>query len=189
MTANSELDNYFDNYVKPNNEERSRVLDVIKPLTEEINESVANESDGVFSKKPINVGSHYQGLKAGRTDEFDLSIAVMGISYDDKSISWNDVSPQCITYGFKRIDNERLAKKTSNQSLKIIKTGRTSVPDVGYGRLQLSGTTAKYFRARGLMFGNDLVPYLVRRRFKKLLSQSCRKKSTSLFRSHFNVAI
>lgn len=169
----------YDERVKLGREKRSRVLEVIRPLIEEITNGIATSSQGIFDRTPIKVGSYYQGLKTDRTDEFDLNIPIKKIG----NFVWcYDNSPGFITYGFQDALDDDQAKTTSRQNLRIVERGQEQrhYPETGYLTLKLFGDTAEYFKSMGLMYNCDLVPYLVRQQFKNLLSEQCQGKSSLL---------
>jgi len=163
-----DLDVYFEKNVNIDGEERKHVLDTVMPIIDSIVDEVAGWSDGIFSKSLVRVGSHYQGLKTGKANEFDLNVP---LCLDN--VQWGNFDCS-ITYGFHEIDDDEKAKKTSRQDLTIVQKNRRLEPSTGCGLMRLDDVTAaKYQR---MVFGSDLVPYLVKQRFKQLLKPACDRR-------------
>ena len=161
-----DLQVYFEDNVQIASDERKRTLKVVSKIVERIAGNIS-EADERFSKSLIHVGSHYQGLKTGKTDEFDINVTLVGI----KNVKW-DLRDTCITYGFREIEDDKIANETNRQDLRIVEKGRRMKPDSGCGQLHMIDADAERFE--GMTFNGDLVPYLVKQKCMQLLSETCK---------------
>ena len=161
-----DLQIYFEENVQISSDERKRTLKVVSKIVERIAGNIS-DADERFSKSLIHVGSHYQGLKTGTTDEFDMNVQLVGID----NVKWVNRDPS-ITYGFKEIEDDKKANETNRQGLSIVEKHRMMIPSTSCTSLKLGDVTAARFE--GMTYNGDLVPYLVKQRYKQLITDTCK---------------
>ena len=170
---NAVLNRWFKDKVQLNREDTKAARAEVMPILDLILQTVANR-DCRFGEKPIPVGSHYQGLKDGKADEFDLNLplAVLG------DLSWTlergSIGPfpcyRC--YGFNRdVTNE---DSTVRQDLEVVPTDNPLIsPGNDYFTVCFSRNINLMTLYKDCLFTNyflpsipyyDVVPFYVKRK-------------------------
>jgi len=160
---NTKLNKYFIDNVQMKRDETSRIVADVMPDIEDIVKCIS-DMDPRFGAEAQHIGSYYQGLKVKRADEFDLSIPLQFIG----QLRW--VSSVPMRFGFDK--PEYNYKTTLNQELSIVPSQNVlQHPGKEYITTNLSCSTAA-LKYQKLMFGQFLIPFLVKLQMKVLLHKA-----------------
>ena len=162
------LGKYHANEVKMKTAETEKYIEAFMPNVERILKYV-NQNDRRFSSEPGKVGSFWQKLKVTKADEFDFNVQVEDLG----SWVWGKNDPRY--YGFNRPIPQDL--DTVPADLDVVPT-TVALPPAPKGYTFLprgNGYKAIWERAsHDLVRVGDVVPFLVRRQLKQLVTQAIR---------------
>ncbi|XP_064608085.1 protein mab-21-like 3 [Liolophura sinensis] len=160
------LNVYFEKAVKIRSDENDQVIQVVHETVDNILKAV-NKADPRFARpnEAKYVGSYYQGLKVKRPDEFDITVPMTQIP----NPVWT--SHRRRYYGFNRTVPE--SQTTVPNDLTVVrKDFPLPLPPPGQMFLSLRNDHRTSRQHKDLMFDDDLIPFLVRRMFKRLVTDA-----------------
>ena len=174
---NGTLSRYFEEHVLVKTEKTTRIREQILPKLYAILDYVHNQ-DKRFGKKGVRVGSSTQGLNVDIRSDVDVSV-LFNINPDESedhwSLSWGDDDTKPRFYDFK----DQTEHDTSSLSYReeIVKTPRP-LPTPRKGYHFLGGFSLDKKCSSGLqnfLYEEDLIPFLVMRKLKRLLLEASEK--------------
>ncbi|XP_064609855.1 protein mab-21-like 3 [Liolophura sinensis] len=161
------LNVYFEDKVKIRRNETKQVTEVVQEIVDNILKAV-NNVDPRFARpnETKHVGSYYQGLKVKRSDEFDITVPMTSVP----TLVWGSYTDRY--YGFNRPVPE--SQTTVPNDLTVVrKDVPLPLPPTGQMVVSLKNDICGRQHA-DLMFDGDLIPFYVRRLFKRLVTDAIR---------------
>lgn len=165
---NYDLCCYYHDNVEIRNTARQASIDTVMPKVTSILQYV-HEQDPRFSDEPLEQGSYWQGLKVDRPDEFDLAVPLCEVD----ELQW--CASKLRYYDFNRDTKDKLT--TIPEDLEVVYMDvPLPEPSEGFYCITLESPESDIWaNSDDMFFDDDLIPFLVRKRFKKLLIEAVRK--------------
>ena len=169
LTENVEYNRYYHSVIQLRRENTKKVVEKVMPIIENILKE-ANRQDPRFSAEPVRMGSYYQGLKIKRADEFDLNVPLQGLG----NYVWG--KGESARYGFDRAVDDQLQTYPDDICV-VSKNVPLPDPPAGFSRIEKNyvGRMWQNSNLEKLDFGSHIIPFLVRRHYKSVVTAAIRK--------------
>lgn len=189
------LKRYLAEHVPVNREKRDLVSNEVIPYVKDLLTEI-NAQDDRFAKEIVRSGSSTQGLSVKTKGDYDFSVVFKldpreAADSPSKLLNWSDQHTP-MQYGFE--DSQENETSSLRKDLKIVRK-ETSLPNPGFGYSQIrlhwpqsdfddsdfeddSDSNNSSFddsNFESLEFDGDLIPHLVKFRFKSLLQNALEK--------------
>ena len=169
LPDNAAYDRYYHRVIELRRENTKKVVQEVMPIIQKILKE-ANSQDPRFSSAPIPMGSYYQGLKIKKADEFDMNVPLKGLGNYDWGMD------ERAYYDFDREVDDQL--QTYPDDIRVVsKNVRLLDPPAGFSRLEKIDVHRMWQdpKLEKLDFGPHIIPFIVRRHYRKLVQAALRK--------------